>query len=619
MLKIWNRGLESRAILGCLILASTVLVGPARAAQSGLEAISGDSLISDVRWLADDAREGRMTGSPGCEASANWIAAHFRAYGLEPGGDQGTYFENFSAEVGVGFGPDNALKLSGVPGWEAPAMDKDYRPMVSSENGSQKASVVFAGYGLTVPDLGYDDYAGINASGKFVIVLRHQPLQADTASAFSKLDPATYVSIRAKLKNAKNHGAVGMIFVTGPWSPEAKNDNLLIPRWKEAIGGAGILAVHMKRNVAQSVLSAGGIDLNQWVADVDKSKKPNSVALGDKIELDLKVEVEKEERQTANVVGILRGTDPNAKAIVLGAHYDHLGRGNESSLAPSQIGQIHNGADDNASGTSGLIELARVLSAGPRFKRTLIFAAFSGEELGLLGSKHMVEEPPIPLDQVDAMLNMDMIGRPKGHKVLVGGVGTSPVFPALLDHAGQGRALKIEASKGVESASDHEEFYQKGVPVLFFFSGLHEDYHKPTDDWEKIDKEGIAEITKIVWSTATELAGGSEDLEFVKAVETKDPHGSGKGGGFGAYFGSIPDYGAQERGVKLAGVKEGSPAAAAGVKEGDIIIKFGGHEIADIYDYTDAIKERKPGDTVDVIVIRDGKEVALKATLASRD
>jgi hypothetical protein len=620
MLKIWNDARATQATMGCLIVGAIVLVGPARASQSGLETISGDSLVSDVRWLADDAREGRMTGSPGCEASAQWIAGHFRQFGLEPGGDQGTYFQNFSADVGVGFGRNNAFVLIGVPGLDKAAMDKDFRPLVSSENGSKNGQLVFVGYGLTVPSLNYDDYAGVDVSGKFVIVLRHQPLQADTSSAFTKLDPSTYVSIRAKLKNAQNHGALGMIFVTGPGSPEADKDNLLAPRWKEAIGGAGILAVHVKRKVAETVLAAGGVDLTKWVADVDKSQKPNSVALGEKIQASVSVEVEKEEKKTANVIGILRGTDSTAKAIVLGAHYDHLGRGNESSLAPSLIGQIHNGADDNASGTSGLIELARVLSGGPRLKRTIIFAAFSGEEVGLLGSKYMVENPPLPLDQIDAMFNMDMIGRPKGNKVLVGGVGTSPGFATLLEHAGQGRTMKIEASKGVESASDHEEFYQKGVPVLFFFSGLHEDYHKPSDDWEKIDKNGIADITRIVWSATTELGGGNEDLAFVKAVETKDPHsGSGTGGGFGAYFGSIPDYGAQERGVKLAGVKEGSPAAAAGVKEGDIIIKFGGHEIADIYDYTDAIKERRPGDTVDVVVVRDGKEVALKATLASRD
>jgi len=619
MLKIWNDGLATRVIPAGLVLGAALLVRAIEASPSGLEAISGDSLISNVRWLADDAREGRMTGSPGCVASANWIAAHFRQYGLEPGGDDGTYFQNFSAEVGVGFGSDNSLALIGVPGLDSVAMDKDFRPLAASVNGSQSGSLVFVGYGLSVPSLNYDEYAGVDVSGKYVIVLRHQPMQADTSSAFSKLDPASYVSIRAKLKNAKNHGAVGMIFVTGPGSPEADKDKLLAPRWHEAIGGAGILAAHVKRDVAERILSAGGVDLDKWGMDVDTSQKPNSIPLGDKIEAKLTVEVKKEEAQTANVIGIMRGTDPIAKAIVLGAHYDHLGRGNESSLAPSQIGQIHNGADDNASGTSGLIELARVLSAGQPQKRTVVFASFSGEEVGLLGSKFMVEHPPIPLDQVDAMFNMDMIGRPKGGKVLVGGVGTSPIFPALLEHAGQGRSLKIEQSKGVESASDHEEFYEKGVPVLFFFSGLHADYHKPSDDWQKIDKNGILDITKMVWSATTELGSGSDDIQFVKAVESKDPHASGTGGGFGAYFGSIPDYGAQEHGVKLAGVKEGSPAAAAGVKEGDIIIKFGGHEIADIYDYTDAIKERKPGDTVDVVVLRGGKEVALKAKLASRD
>ncbi|HET9234163.1 MAG TPA: M20/M25/M40 family metallo-hydrolase, partial [Candidatus Eisenbacteria bacterium] len=559
------------------------------------------------------------TGTPGAEAAAEWIASQFRRFGLEPGGDQGTYLETFSAEVGIGYGSENALELTGVRGVEKVQMDKDYRPLASSENGSTEATLVFAGYGITVPSLAYDDYEGVDVKDKFVIVLRHQPERPDTSSAFSKLDPATYTSIRAKLKNAKAHGAAGLILVTGPASPDAEADKLITPRWKEAVGGTGILAVHMKRRVAESILKSAGIDLNQWVKDVDQTKKPKSAFLGDAVKAELEVEVKKDRRETANVVGILRGADPEAGAIVLGAHYDHLGRGNESSLAPSKIGEIHNGADDNASGTSGLVELARVMSSGPRPKRTIVFAAFSGEELGLLGASHMVEDPPIALDQIEAMLNMDMIGRPKNRKVLVGGVGTSPAFPSLLERAAAGRGVKVEQSKGVASASDHEEFYQKSIPVLFFFSGLHEDYHKPGDDWQKIDREGITEITKIVWSTAMDLAGSTEDVQFVKAEEEKDPHSSGTGGGFGAYFGSIPDYGAQERGVKLAGVKEASPAEKAGLKEGDVIVRFAGREIVDIYDYTDAIKEHKPGDTVDVVVMREGKEVAMKATLATRD
>jgi peptidase M28-like protein/PDZ domain-containing protein/PA domain-containing protein len=623
MSKIWKAGPWAGIfVLAVLGLAGTSLraQGGDAPAKTGLDLISPDSLIEDVKWLADDAREGRMTGSPGCEASAQWIAAHFRQYGLEPGGDNGTYFQPYMAEVGVGYGPGNALRLAGVAGLDTLTMDKDFRPLATSENGSLDSGIVFAGYGMSVPELGYDDYKGLDVTGKVVIVLRHQPQQPDTASAFTKLDPATFTAIRAKVKLAKTHGAAAVLFVTGPESPDAAADELLTPRWKEAVGGSGILAIHLKRRVAQAILSAGGIDLDQWVAENDRTKAPHSVALAEAIRATMSVEVKKDRRQTANVVGILRGTDPAAGAIVLGAHYDHLGRGNESSLAPSLIGQIHNGADDNASGTSGLIELARVMSKDPHPKRTLVFAAFSGEEVGLLGSQHMVnEDPPVPLDKMEAMLNMDMIGRPKNHRLLVGGVGTSPGFAAVLERADKGRALTIEPSKGVASASDHEEFYQKGIPILFFFSGLHEDYHKPSDDWQKIDRDGIAEATRIVWSTAMDLAGGTEPVQFVKAEEEKDPHGSSKSPGFGAYFGSIPDYGAQEHGVKLAGVKEGSPAAAAGLKEGDVIVKFGGREINDIYDYTDAIKERHPGDTVEVVAMRDGKPVTFKATLASRE
>jgi aminopeptidase YwaD len=334
----------------------------------------------------------------------------------------------------------------------------------------------------------------------------------------------------------------------------------------------------------------------------------------------LMVSVAKDRRPTANVVGILPGTDPDAGAVILGAHYDHLGRGNSSSLAPDQIGEIHNGADDNASGTAALMELARVFGATGPARRTLVFAAFSGEELGLLGSSYMASHPPVPLETVQAMVNMDMVGRPRDGKITVGGIATSPEFKDLIARASEGSPLTVGTSKSGYGASDHTSFYVKNVPVLFFFSGLHSDYHKPSDDWWKIDKEGLAEVTKVVYATVTDLANRDDRIEFAKAAEdSAGPHGRGGGGGYGPYLGTIPDFGDYEGGVKLAGIKTGSPAEKAGMKAGDMVIRFAGKKIGDLYAYTYALRDQKPGDTVEIVVLRDGKEVTVHATLESRD
>jgi membrane-associated protease RseP (regulator of RpoE activity) len=319
-------------------------------------------------------------------------------------------------------------------------------------------------------------------------------------------------------------------------------------------------------------------------------------------------------------VGILRGSDPTAGSLILGAHYDHLGRGNSSSLAPDQIGQVHNGADDNASGTSALVELARVFSAEPRLRRTLVFAAFSGEELGILGSSYFVSHPPVPLDSVQVMINMDMVGRPHDNKITVGGVGSSPGFTDQVKRAGEAVGLGVSTSKSGYGASDHTVFYAKDVPVLFFFSGLHEDYHKPSDDWEKIDREGITEVARMVHIVTRDLAEREDRIAFVKVAEdSAGAQGHGAGGGYGAYLGTIPDFGDYEGGAKLSGVKAGSPADKAGIRGGDVIVNFGGREVKDLHGYTYALREHKPGDKVTIVLLRGTEKITVEATLGRRE
>jgi aminopeptidase YwaD len=596
--------------------AAPVAVAPA----SGKLLVSPDSLIESVKWLADDAREGRMTGSPGCEASAKYIAEHFAADGLEPAGDDGTWLQNYEATIGVQLGDGNALRVDGVEGLEDLEIHEDFIPFGFSESGTVDVPVVFAGYGITDDEANYDDYTGVDVKGKAVLVLRHEPQQDDSTSVFNGRSFTQHALFRSKAINAREHGAVAMLVFTGPLSQAYEKDKLTRLDGAEGIGGGNLLAVHVKKYVGEAMLKAAGTDVREWMEEVDKDLKPRSFAFDPSIRVHLMVSVAKDRRPTANVVGILPGTDPDAGAVILGAHYDHLGRGNSSSLAPDQIGEIHNGADDNASGTAALMELARVFGATGPARRTLVFAAFSGEELGLLGSSYMASHPPVPLETVQAMVNMDMVGRPRDGKITVGGIATSPEFKDLIARASEGSPLTVGTSKSGYGASDHTSFYVKNVPVLFFFSGLHSDYHKPSDDWWKIDKEGLAEVTKVVYATVTDLANRDDRIEFAKAAEdSAGPHGRGGGGGYGPYLGTIPDFGDYEGGVKLAGIKTGSPAEKAGMKAGDMVIRFAGKKIGDLYAYTYALRDQKPGDTVEIVVLRDGKEVTVHATLESRD
>ena len=303
--------------------------------------------------------------------------------------------------------------------------------------------------------------------------------------------------------------------------------------------------------------------------------------------------------------------------VIIGAHYDHLGRGNYDSLAPSQIGQIHPGADDNASGTAGVLELARVFAPMKgQLQRGILFASFAGEELGLLGSAYWVQRPTLPLEKAVAMLNMDMIGRIKDEKVYVGGVGTGSTLKAVVEQAQANSNFKIEYSPGGYSASDHTSFVTKRIPVLFFFSGLHADYHKPSDTWDKINSQDAARLVDVVGKAGRELASEPDRPTFVAVVEDKPLAASG--GGYGPYFGSIPDFGQVENGVKFSDVKPASPAAKAGLKAGDILVQFGDKPIKNLYDFTDALRRSKVGDVVEVTVMRDGKPVQASVKLEQR-
>ena len=444
-------------------------------------------------------------------------------------------------------------------------------------------------------------------------MLRYEP------PAFGKTHGNTgltqHSQLITKAINARNHGAKAVVIVNGRLE---QGEEDLLTRFGSVSGpvNTGILLVQVKNMAAEAWFRAAGKSLADAQGQINASTKPASFSLADNLRLTLKVDIETTRATVNNVLAYLPGeTD---EYVILGAHYDHLGRGNFDSLAPSQIGQIHPGADDNASGTAGVLELARRLAPMKgKLRRGILFASFAGEELGLLGSAEWVKDPTRPLDKAVAMLNMDMIGRIKDDKVYIGGVGTGSTFQGALQEAQSKTGFKVEYSAGGYSSSDHTSFVTKRVPVLFFFSGLHSDYHKPSDTWEKINAEAAVRLLDLVQDVSQKIASAPERPAFVTVVEDK-PVASGSGGGYGAYFGSIPDFGQVENGVKFSDVKPGSPAAKAGLKAGDVLVQFGDLPIKNLYDFTDALRRSKVGDVVEVKVMREGKPVSASVKLEQR-
>jgi hypothetical protein len=448
------------------------------------------------------------------------------------------------------------------------------------------------------------------------VVLRHEPQEGDPKSLFDGTNFTRHASFVNKAINAKQHGARGIIFITdlnhtdeevGPATRTSETDDL------------GIAAVHAKRESIISLLKSAGKDIALLQKKIDVDLKPESFELPT-VRVHMATDIIRTRKTVRNVAAGIMGTDQNLRNewVIVGAHYDHLGLGDRNSLAPSQIGQIHHGADDNASGTSGVLELARLAAKNKgEWKRSILFLSFAGEELGLLGSSHFVNHPSVPLQNVMAMINMDMIGRLNNDRLFVGGVGTSPGFKATLEEFNKTTHLQLDYSDSGYGASDHMSFNAKKIPVLFFFSGLHTDYHKPSDTYEKINSNGAMKVLGLVYMMMDNLSSETQRLQYTEVQEPK-PGTAGSGGGYGPYFGSVPDFRDDLNGVLFADVKNNSPAAKAGLKQGDLLVEFDGKKIQNLYDFTYALGAKKVGDTVTVVVKRNGENIKVSVTLEAR-
>ncbi|MBI2818164.1 MAG: M28 family peptidase [Acidobacteria bacterium] len=604
-----------------LIVISAIFLLPLTAGAPDFSSrIRGDRWLNDVKYLASDDLKGRGSGTPELERAGDYVARQFREARLQP--LNGGYFQPFEATVGVDLGPNNILSTDGTQP-RTYRVRQDYIPLSFSSKGTYIGPVVFVGYGITAPEHHYDDYSGVDVKGKGVIVLRHEPQEDDAKSVFAGKRMTRHAALYSKAANARNHGAVAMLIVNDPVN---HTEDPLIRFGDGGTESAGLMAIQAQRSAAEQWMKQSGRTLAELQKAIDKDLSNHSFLLPDSVKLKMQTDVEQRRRTLKNVAGLLPGSDPQLKdqVIVIGAHYDHLGLGDYDSLAPDKVGQIHHGADDNASGTAGIMELARAFSSDstpPR--RSILFLAFAGEELGLLGSAHYVEQPLIPLERTVAMLNLDMVGRISKSKLFVGGVGTSPKFREVVQEENKAIGFQMDFSDSGYDASDHMSFARKEIPVMFFFSGLHSDYHKPSDTWDKVEPEQAAKLLQLVAGIARRIDSDTDRPAYTKPREDRryaTAHDRGQGGGgYGAYFGSVPDFGESTKGIKFADVREGSPAAKAGLNPGDILIEFDGKPVTNLQDFTYALQGKSPDDEVPVVVLRGDEKVRATVKLGRRE
>ena len=660
--------LYRRTFLRLLLVA--LLVAPSalgRQAAPERAAADVERLRAHVMFLASPRLEGRKTGTPGAQAAAEYIEAEFRRLGLAPGGGSmtlwmeegksetgGFYQQPFPYVAAVELGKKNALALGAADGADASTDDlrvgEDWMPLGFSANAKvEGARLAFVGYGITAAELNHDDYKDGRARDRVALAFSGTPDGDNPHGQFTRAaDP------RFKAAAARAAGARALLLIAR--EENFREDGLARLAYDNA-GDAGLPVAIVSRQAAARLL---GLDSAAKLSEVEKGLRQSAApalvsARLERATVSLGVDVARKNAPASNVVGVLRGSDPKLREeiIVVGAHYDHLGRGGRGSLAARE-GEVHHGADDNASGTAALLELARLLARHKeKVRRTVFFVAFGGEEEGLIGSKFFAENRAWPITQTVAMINLDMVGRLRDDALTVGGVGTAAEWREMIDRANRAydvalfpqgagaaaskadgvapvvvtgsdgrvaltatprRPLKLRLNEDGFGPSDHASFYARRVPVLFFFTGTHEDYHKPTDTADRLNYEGLARVTDLVGDLLFDLQARDSRPTFTQArVEA-----SARATGFRVYLGTIPSYGESSDGMKLDGVREGSPAEAAGLKAGDVVVKLAGRDVRNVYDYTQALSEMKAGQEYEVEITRAGQRLILKLTPAAR-
>ena len=596
--------------------------------------ITVDDMRRHIEYLASDELEGRLTGTRGEQLATQYVANQFAELGLLPGGDDDTFFEEFAFTAGVAVGKDNKLSIE-VDGQEIePTVDEDWRPVSFSENKQvKKGGVVFAGFGMELPESeegdAYSSYFHLDVKGKWVMVLRYFPEDApkelrERLQRFSRL--------RHKATVARRKFARGIIFVTGPETEV--NEELVPMRFDASLADSGVPALSITREMAEKMFAGSGRSLAEVHAKLNKGEMVQGFDLSG-VGVAATLDVDQEKKVGRNVLGILssgedQGPHP-APAVLIGAHVDHLGpnAGTGSLAKDDEKDEIHYGADDNASGTAALLEIAEYLAdqaANTTSRSSFSFpeSRWSGEELGLLGSSHFVRnlaknvmgDENAPLNfLLSSYLNMDMIGR-LDDKLVLQGLGSSEYWAGAVERGNVAVGLPITTQRDTYLPTDATPFYLRKVPILSAFTGAHPDYHTPRDTVDKINYEGAQKVARLMGLITRGLAKDSQVPQYVKVAPPKNRGARG----FRVYLGTIPDYSQGDaEGVKLSGVAEGGPAAKAGVKGGDAIIGLDGKEILNIYDYTEILGGLKVGEETSIRVARDGEKLDLRIVPDSRD
>ena len=566
--------------------------------------ITEKEIMRHIRYLSHDNKKGRYPGSRESKDIIAYITKEFKSYGIKPGFKNKNYSQPFDINSGIELGINNSFIVNG----DSLTIKKDYIPLWFSGNASISGSCVFAGYGLDINEesLKWNDYKNIDVKNKWVIVLRKSPDPNNIHSLFNK-----HSSFHKKMLLARDKGAIGVLFISHT------DDSELFPlKYIPGYKNNGIPSIQISNRIANKIFAVSGWSHKKIRNTINQSMEPLNFEIPNII-IDATVDLNIIQNKAANVVGIIKSGNRKYRDeyILLGAHFDHLGFGGKNSGSRNQDTLvIHPGADDNASGVSGLLEIAQKLSSyKSKLKRSVILVCFDAEEKGLLGSKYFTENSPVPLENITTMINLDMIGRMKESTFTVGGVGTSPSFIPMLDSLSKNKNFKLKTTIPGFGPSDHASFYIKDIPVLFFFTGLHTDYHTPKDSWENINVRGEKQILNYIYNVIIQLSKNRSRPVFSEAGPKTGS--MTRNSQFKVTLGVLPSYGSTKIGLEIDGIsKKNGPAAKAGIKKGDIIKSINGKTIKDIYEYMDRLSELKTGMTVPIIIERNNKKITLSVS-----